>query len=574
MERDAETEPRTLDKKINIDMEKIQIFCENTSSIHECLPGTKLSELSEILDHKCKYRPLCAIVDNLLKDLNFELYTPHIIKFLDMSHPEGRRTYVKSLSFLFQRSVIELFPEYKVTYKYNLPNGLYGEIVGHTLTEDELRAIKGKMIEYIKADIPFEKKKLPKFVATSIFKSNDQPAKASLAEYSKKYFISVYYLDGYADNFYGPLVKSTGCLDLFDIALYSDGFYLQAPSTFEPWKVAEYKYQDKLNHIFKENADWNEKLGIDTLDKLNKAVSSGASIPIIQIAEALHERKYAEIADRLYQERSRIKLVLIAGPSSSGKTTTSNRLAIQCITLGLHPIVLEMDNYFVDREKTPKDENGEYDFESIYAMDLDFLNEQLNDIMAGKEVELPKFDFVKGCRVPSGKTIKMGEKDILIMEGIHALNKELTKNLDQTKLFRIYASALTTLSLDENNVISTTDCRLLRRMVRDVRTRGVSPEDTILRWPSVRRGEEKNIFPFQENADIMFNSSLIFELSLLKYYAEPHLRRILATSPAYSESVRLLKFLNYITPITPEEIEAIPPTSVLREFIGGSSIKY
>lgn len=566
-------------------MEKIQIFCENTASLHECEPGTKLSELCESLDHKCKYRSLGAIVDNQLKELDYKIYNPHIIKFIDLSHPDGRRMYIRTLSFILQKCAVNLFPEYRLTFNYNLPNGLYGEIREKikgddgkykvvSLNTEQVRSLKEGMIEYIKLDLPIIKKKLPKDIVASIFKTNGYIAKSSLAENSRRYFTSIYYLDGYADTFYGPLLPSTGYIDLFDLVPYSDGFCLQSPSTSEPWRVADYKYQDKLNDIFKEQAEWYDILGVETLAHLNKAVEIGKITPIIQIAEALHERKYAEIADMIYSHRERIKLILIAGPSSSGKTTSSNRIAIQCRTLGMNPIVLEMDNYFVNRDKTPLDENGEYDFESLYAMDLEFLNQQLNDILAGKEVELPKFDFVKGERVPSGKSIKMTEKDILIMEGIHALNKELTKELDQSKLFRIYVSALTSLSLDENNVISTTDCRLLRRMVRDARTRGVNPEETILRWPSVRKGEEKNIFPFQENADIMFNSSLIFELPLLKYYAEPHLNRIPVTSPAYTESVRMLKFLAHITPLTPEEIVAIPPTSVLREFIGGSSIKY
>jgi uridine kinase len=566
-------------------METIQIFCENTSSLHDIRPGAKLSELCKTIDHKCKYRALGAIVDNQLKELSYNVYSPHIIKFIDMSHPDGRRMYIRSLSFLAQRCALDLFPEHRLTFNYSLPSGLYGEIIEKekgedgkykalSLTAEQVALLKSKMEEYVELDLPFIKKKLPKDIASSIFRENGYQAKAILAEESKQYFISTYYLDGYADTYYGPLLDSTGYLNLFDVIPYSNGFCLQAPSTSEPWKVADYKYQDKLNEIFKEHSEWNDILGIESLAHLNKAISIGKSAPVIQIADALHERKYANIADMIYNRRDQVKLILIAGPSSSGKTTSSNRIAIQCRTLGLNPIVVEMDNYFVSRDKTPLDENGEYDFESLYAMDLEFLNQQLNDILAGKEVELPKFDFVKGERFPSGKKIRMTEKDILIMEGIHALNKELTKDLDQSKLFRIYVSALTSLSLDENNVISTTDCRLLRRMVRDARTRGVSPEETILRWPSVRRGEEKNIFPFQENADVMFNSSLIFELPLLKYYAEPHLNRIPVTSPAYSESVRMLKFLSHITPLTPEEIVAVPPTSVLREFIGGSSIKY
>lgn len=566
-------------------MEKFQIYCENTNCFIDVEPSTKLSDLYKSLNCNLKYKPLGAFVDNQLKELSFRLYNSHHIKYIDYSTPAGKSMYIRTLSFILQKCAIDLFPQYKLTLSYTLPSGLYGEIRETdrgedgihkviTLSAEQVGALKTKMEEYINRNLPIIKKKLPREDVASIFKANGFPAKAALAKNSERYFISTYYLDGYADTFYGPLLESTGGIEVFNLVPFSNGFCVQAPASSDPLRVADYKNQNKLSKVFEEKARWNELIGIDTLPQLNEIITKGDLIPIIHVAEALHERKYADIADMIHSRRDKIKVVLIAGPSSSGKTTTSNRLAIQCRTLGLNPIIVEMDNYFVDREHTPRDENGDYDFESLYAMDLAHLNTQLNELLDGKEIELPKFNFKEGKRYPSGKRIRMTEKDILIMEGIHALNKELTKEIDQDKLFRIYASALTSLSLDENNVISTTDCRLLRRMVRDARTRGVSPEETILRWPSVRRGEEKNIFPFQENADIMFNSSLIFELPLLKYYAEPHLNRIPVTSPAYSESVRILKFLSYIASPSPEDIVAVPPTSILREFIGGSSIKY
>lgn len=571
-------------KKIK-DMEKIQIYCENTKSYIDVNPGTKLSDLYTSLREEFNQRPLGAFVDNLLKEMSFPIYTSHYIKFIDYSFPDGRRMYSRTLSLLLQKAALELFPQYRLLMSYTLPNGLYGEIREiergedgihkvFPITHKEVNALKDRMREYIQKDLPIIKRKLPKDDAAAIFEANGHHAKASLAKSSKKYFISTYYLEDYADTFYGPLLNSTGEIGVFDLVPFADGFCLQSPSSSNPTRVADYKYQDKLSKVFQEKARWNELIGIDTLPQLNSIISNGDTTSIIHVAEALHERKYADIADMIYSRKDKIKIVLIAGPSSSGKTTTSNRLAIQCRTLGLNPIIVEMDNYFVNREETPIDENGDYDFESLQAMDLGYLNTQLNDLLNGKEIELPKFNFKEGRRYPSGKRIKMTDKDILIMEGIHGLNKNLLKGVDEDKLFRIYASALTSLSIDENNIISTTDCRMLRRMVRDARTRGVSPEETILRWPSVRRGEEKNIFPFQENADIMFNSSLIFELPLLKYYAEPHLNRIPATSPAYSESVRILKFLSHIATPSPEDIVAVPPTSILREFIGGSSIKY
>jgi uridine kinase len=310
-------------------------------------------------------------------------------------------------------------------------------------------------------------------------------------------------------------------------------------------------------------------MGVKGVGKLNEKVLSGDVIDLINLSEALHERKYADIADQIYARRGSVKIVFIAGPSSSGKTSTSKRLALQCRILGLNPKVIELDNYFVDRELTPKDENGEYDFECLGAMDLKLLGQQLNDLLAGKEVEVPRFDFKDGRKYFEGNFMQLREKDILIMEGIHALNPAMIPDVDSSKVFRVYASALTSLSIDENNNISTSDNRMFRRMIRDNRTRGVDPEGTITRWQSVRRGENRNIFPFQENADAVFNSAHIFELPVLKYYAEPLLRRIAPSSPAYTEAYRMLKFLDYIVALTPAEIAAIPPTSILREFIDG-----
>jgi uridine kinase len=379
----------------------------------------------------------------------------------------------------------------------------------------------------------------------------------------------VYFLDGQADTFYGPLVLSTGCLKTFNIMGFNDGFCLQYPMEGDFDKVLPMKRQSKLATALKEHSDWCSIMGVKGVGKLNEKVLSGEIIDLINLSEALHERKYADIADQIYARRGSVKVVFIAGPSSSGKTSTSKRLALQCRILGLNPKVIELDNYFVDRELTPRDENGEYDFECLGAMDLKLLGQQLNDLMAGKEVEIPRFDFKEGRKYFEGNFMQLREKDILIMEGIHALNPAMIPDVDSSKVFRVYASALTSLSIDENNNISTSDNRMLRRMIRDNRTRGVGPEGTITRWQSVRRGENRNIFPFQENADAVFNSAHIFELPVLKYYAEPLLRRIAPSSPAYAEAYRMLKFLDYIVALTPAEMAAIPPTSILREFIDG-----
>ncbi len=566
-------------------MKQIKIYCDNIADYFECEPGTELKEIVKQINHKCKYRVLAALVDNKLKELSYTVYFPIKVKFIDITHSDGRRSYMRTLSFILQKSVVDLFPQYSLVIDYSLPNGLYGELrekgrdgdgypIKVNLSREEVLSISQRMREYIAGNYLITRKRLPNAEAAKLYRDNGREEKALLVESLGKFFTTVYFLDGYADTFYGPLIYSTGDIDLFDLFPYSYGFCLQSPSSNEPWRVADYKYQDKLSSVFKENSDWCAILGVNAIASVNKTILSGNTKELIQVAEALHERKYSAIADMIYKNKNHIKLVLISGPSSSGKTTTSKRVALQCKVLGLNPVIIAMDNYFVNREFTPKDEKGEYDFEDLHAMDLHFLNEQLNDLFAGKEVELPKFNFVKGERYFDGTKIQMGEKDILIMEGIHALNPELSKEIDQERIFKIYASAVTSLSIDENNTISTSDNRLLRRIVRDNSTRGISPEETILRWASVRRGEEKNIFPFQENSDVMFNSSLIFDLPLLKYYAEPLLLRIPPTSAAYVESIRLQKFLSYIVALTPVEISTIPPTSIVREFIGGSTFDY
>lgn len=564
-------------------MDKIEVFCESLGKIVECTPGETLSELSQRVMTGCKYPVVAALVDNMLKELSFKLYTSHTVHFIDYTHPDGRRTYNRSLSMVLQKAVADLFPQAQLYLEYNLPNGLYGVLRqrcdGLSLEEiplgsEQVSAIKQRMSEIIAADFPIVKTKMQNSVACEIFRRNGQPLKSALVSNMEKFFVSVYNIDGYSDTFYGPMLERTSQISLFDLIPYSGGFCLQSPSVSDPNRISSYKYQDKLSAVFKENASWCSILGANGINPVNDAIRNGKSKDMIAVAEALHERKYAEIADMIYGRRDKVRLVLIAGPSSSGKTTTSKRLSLQCKVLGLNPKVIAMDDYFVDREHTPRDENGEYDFESIYAMDLDFLGMQLNELFQGKEVELPKFDFIQGKRVSSGNFIRLDKDDILIMEGIHALNPELTKHIESEKVFRVYASALTTLSIDENNTISTADTRMLRRLVRDNRTRGIVPEETILRWQSVRAGEEKNIFPYQENADVMFNSSILFELPLLKYYAEPLLKKIPPLSKGYAESVRMLKFLSLVLPLDAEDLAFIPPTSVMREFIGGSTFDY
>ena len=428
------------------------------------------------------------------------------------------------------------------------------------------------MREIVAADLPFSKKMLSLEECCTLFERNNQKEKINLLKSIGRFHYNVYFLDGQADTFYGPLIPSTGLLATFSLMGFNDGFCLQYPMDGEPGKVLPMKRQSKIAGALNEYSDWCTVMGVRGVGTLNEKVLSGKIVDLINLSEALHERKYAEIANQIYDRRGSVKIVFIAGPSSSGKTSTSKRLALQCRILGLNPKVIELDNYFVDRHLTPLDANGDYDFEALEAMDLDFLGNQLNDLLDGKEVEIPRFDFKEGKRYFDGSMMQLHEKDILIMEGIHALNPAMIPGVDSTKVFRVYASALTSLSIDENNNISTSDNRMLRRMIRDNRVRGVIPESTIMRWQSVRRGENRNIFPYQEYADAVFNSAHIFELPVLKYYAEPLLRRISPSSPAFSEASRMLKFLDYIVALSPEEIAAIPPTSILREFISGQTL--
>lgn len=565
-------------------MEDIRIFCENDSRYHRIPYGSTLRHLSQTT---CPYAKdgsiIAALVDNKLKELDYKVYEPHVVRFIDYDHPDGRRTYIRSLCFVLQNAVNEIYPDKVLVIDYNLPSGLYCEIREITpledgrpaiyfVTDEEIVAIKAKMAEIIARDLPFSKVKMTMEEAQKLFADKHQTEKVHLLQSLERFTCNVYFLDGKADTFYGPLAPSTGYLNIFDLTGFKEGFCLQYPMDGYSGKVLPMKRQSKIATALDEHSDWCAIMGTKSVGSLNKKVLEGKVVDLINLSEALHERSYAKIADKIYKKRESVKIVFIAGPSSSGKTSTSKRLAIQCRILGMNPKVIELDNYFVNREDTPRDENGEYDFEALGAMDLAFLGEQLNDLLAGKEVEIPKFDFKEGKRTFVGKKMQLHEKDILIMEGIHALNPAMIPGVDPAKVFRVYASALTSLSLDENNNISTSDNRMLRRMIRDNRTRGINPENTIMMWQSVRRGENHNIFPFQENADAIFNSAHIFELPVLKYYAEPLLRRILPSSPAYTEAVRMLKFLSYIIALSPNEIAAIPPTSILREFIDGQTL--
>ncbi len=573
-----------------MDNKEIAIYCKNDGKNHRIELGGSLRDLSKkwcrsVTDPKSgqKLDVIAALVDNKLKELNYRPMLFHQVEFIGFNHPDGRRCYLRSLCFVLQNAVRELYPEKVLVVDHSLPSGLYCEIHEKTrmedgrskvcfVTDEEIDSIKAKMKEIIAKDLPFTKVKMNSEEAEAIFLANNQPMKAELQRSIGAFICSVYFLDGKADTMHGPLIPSTGFLKTFDITGVGQGFCLQGPMMTDFTKVMPMKRQTKIATTLKEYSNWCSIIGIESVGTLNSAIKAGRAVEIINLAEAQHERAYARIADKIYENRGAKRIVMIAGPSSSGKTSSSLRIALQCKVLGLRPKVIELDNYFVNRDKTPKDEDGKLDFESLHAMDLEFLNMQLNELLEGKEVEIPKYDFKSGCRTFVGNKLHLEDKDILIMEGIHALNPEMTPAVDDSKIFRVYASALTSLNIDENVNLSTSDNRLLRRMVRDNRVRGISPEKTILLWDSVRRGESRNIFPFQENADALFNSALIFELPMLKYYAEPLLRRISPCSPAYTETVRLLKFLDYIVALQPDEIAAIPPTSIMREFIGGQTL--
>ena len=557
-------------------MENIRLFCENTGEYLQIEKGKPVGDLLQSYRPGLQFPPLAVIVDNQLKELSYCVNMPYRIRFIDITDVNGNRTYQRSITLMLQKAVNDLFPEYRLILDYNLPNGPYIELFSQdgqkaVLSEIDCLNLENKMKDYVSRKLPIRKSKIVADDAIALVRSRGQVEKAKLVELSGRFFVSIYALDGYVDTFYGPLVDNTSVLTMFSLVRYKEGLFLKLPD--QKMQMAQDKPQDKLFSVFQEDARWVSVIGAKSISSVSQEILKGEANKMIMVAEALHERRYADIADMIFARKSKVKLVLIAGPSSSGKTTTSLRIALQCRVLGLNPKVIELDNYFVDREHTPRDENGQYDFEDVHAMDLPFLNQQLQDLIAGKEVELPTFDFLEGKRFFKGTKMSLKENDILIMEGIHALNPILTSGVPAEAKFKIYASALTSVSIDENNNISTSDNRLLRRMVRDNNYRGIGAEETILRWPSVRRGEIKNIFPYQEEADAMFNSSLMFELPLLKYFAEPLLRRIAPNSPAYTEAIRLLKFLSYFPMLNPSEMETVPPTSILREFIGGSKWK-
>ena len=554
-------------------MRNIEIFCENNHQFKEYPLGTTLKEIADDLEIKTEF-PICgALVNNKVRELSFDIVKPKNIRFIDYSQSDGQRMYIRSVFFLLYAAVRDLYPDAKLKIDHAISRGFYCELegMGTRFCETCVNEIKISMQELIAADLPFVRqgKQLDRIIEE--YTANGLDDKVRLYADSGWLYAYIYYLGDIGNYFHGHLLPSTGYIVNFDLEKFNGGMLLRLPSNKTFSRLRDYVNQEKLFGIFREHKDWAEILNVADIGQLNNMVKQNKAGEIIKISEALHEKKIAEIATKIAERESRPKLVLIAGPSSSGKTTFSKRLAVQLSVCGLKPHMLSLDNYFVDREHTPLDEDGNYDFESLEAIDVEFFNQQLIDLIEGKAVEIAKFSFSEGKRYFDGQIMQLHETDLLIIEGIHGLNPDLLPHIDKNLTYRIFISALTSISIDDHNPISTTDNRLIRRMIRDAKYRGYSALETIRRWPSVRRGEEKNIFPHQENADIMFNSALLYELAVLKKYAEPLLKTVPENQPEFAESLRLLKFLGYFKTIDEEEI---PPTSLIREFLGGSSFSY
>lgn len=548
----------------------IQIRCKNNGEVREFNPGTTLQKIFEGFSLDMPYGAVSARVNNKVEGLAFRVYNHKDVEFLDITSDSGMRTYVRTLFFVLTRAVREVFPDGEIIIEHPVSKGYFCNLrIGRTVVQADVDAIKQRMQDIIASDMSIRRINCPTEEAIEVFREEGRTDVVTLLETTGKLYTTYYKLGEKADYYYGSLLTSTGKIHLFELQQYHDGLLLRVPSRENPDILEDIVRQDKMLGVFSEHHHWQEILGVSTVGDFNTACRTGHTTDLINVAEALQEKRIAGIADDIYRRKARI--VLISGPSSSGKTTFSKRLSVQLMTNGLRPVALSLDDYFVDRELTPLDEHGEYDFESLYALDLPFFNAQLNALLQGEEVELTKFDFTTGKRILTGNKLRINDHTVLIIEGIHALNPELTKHIPSANKYKIYVSALTSIMLDDHNYIPTTDNRLLRRILRDYKYRGYSAEATISRWPSVRKGEDKWIFPFQENADAMFNSALLFELAILKGYLTPILEQVKENRPEYSEAYRLNKFLQYFETIPDDDL---PPTSLLREFLGGSSFKY
>lgn len=558
---------------MEMDKNAIKIFCEN-NQVEKAYPfGSTLEDIIEDQKINIGNPILGAMVNHSLKELDYMIYKPKTVKFIDYSHPDGKRMFMRSLSFLLFMAARELYPEATLKIEHSYSNGFYCKLHCKNplnYSEASLR-IKNRMHEIVQDALPFEREELKTEEAYQVFNSFKLIDKCVLMGTRKQFYSSVYKLDGVVNYFYGYLVPDTSYLKVFDLVPYQDGMVLLPPCSANPKKVQELFKQEKLFDIFQEFKNWVDIMGVPDIGHLNQVTEKGEAGHIIKVSEALQEKKIAQIASMIEERKNEVKVILISGPSSSGKTTTAKRLAVQLAVSGFKPKVLSMDNYFLERKDTPLDENGEYDFETPLALDIDLFNQNMLDLFEGKEVNLPTFSFKSGTKSFNGNKLQLQKNSIIIVEGIHGLNPIISRSIPDEKKFKIYVSALTPLSIDNTNRIPTTDNRLIRRIVRDFNHRNYSAYDTIKRWPSVRAGEDKHIFPFQEEADVMFNTALLYELGVLKQYAEPILNAVPPIYAEYAEARRLIKFLSYVTPIDGAEI---PPTSILREFLDGSSFRY
>ena len=553
----------------------LQIYCKNINSSKSFPYGISLLDVYKGFNLDLPFGPVNAKVNNKVEGLNYRFYHNKDVEFQNICTSSGMRTYVRSLCFVLCKAVEELYPQGSIMLEHPVSKGYYCRMnLDRPIGLDDVQRIKQRMKEIIAEDIPFKRFECHTEEVVELFRQKGMMDKVKLLETSGNLYSYYYTLGDTVDYYYGSLLPSTGYIHLFGLEKYYDGLLLQVPNRQQPDELEEMIKQEKMLDVFKEHRRWNQILGIGNVGDFNEACNQGHATQLINVSEALQEKRISQIADEIFHRKEQgqpLKLILISGPSSSGKTTFSKRLSVQLMANGIRPYPVSLDDYFVNREQTPRDANGDYDYESLYALDLDFFNQQLQSLLNGEEVELPRFNFTTGKREMSGTRLKIDENMILILEGIHALNPELTAHLPVESKFKIYVSALTTILLDNHNYIPTTDNRLLRRIIRDFKYRGYSAEETISRWPSVRAGEDKWIFPYQENADVMFNSALLFELAIIKDYAEPILRKVPNNRPEYSEAYRLRKFLEYFVPLQDKEL---PPTSLLREFLGGSSFRY
>ncbi len=553
----------------------LPVICENAGRTIEVAMGTTLLEVERQLRLNGPHPFLAAYVNNRIKELNYRIYKPVTVRFIDITSFEGIRVYQRTISFILQKAVRELFPDRTLYIRHSLgASGFYCEISGFgPIPAEHLDAIKARMRGIIDRNLPIQGVKMLTDTARKIYEGFGMTDKIALLDSRPRLYSKIYTIDSLPGYFYGALTPSTGYTPQFDLHSYYNGFFIALPLRTDPTRLHQSVHQEKMFDVFHQYQSWVEIMGVPTVGQLNSKVLAGDASELIKIAEAFHENKLAQVAGCVAEaNRERgVRLVLISGPSSSGKTTFAKRLGVQLRVLGLNPVLISLDDYFVDREKTPRDENGEYDYEALEAIDLEQFNDHLKRLERGESVDIPRYDFISGTRQWHDTPLQLDERSVLIVEGIHGLNPALTPGVPESRKFKIYVSCFTSVALDNVSRIATSDNRLLRRLTRDYRTRGNDALSTLARWESVRRGEEKHIFPYQENADVMFNSSLFYEISVLRRFAEPILREVPDTVPEYGEAKRMLKFLDNFIPISPEEI---PPTSLLREFIGGSSFKY